>query len=90
MSDLDSNGSNFKNLLDQQYQFPCYYTFKFVVPNGQKAILVGSLGEGIMVKERSSKGGKYVGLTFSQIVSSSDEVIAIYHKATSVKGVICL
>lgn len=81
---------DFKNLLDQHYQFPCCYTFKFVVAADKRGDVVGRLGKGIMVRERPSRTGKYVGLTFSRMVQSSDEVIATYCGLSDIEGVISL
>ena len=86
----DQKDFNFKSLLDEQYQFPCCYTFKFVVAANKKTDVMGLLGEGVMIEERSSKMGKYIGLTFSQIVQSSEEVIATYRRISSIEGVISL
>ena len=82
--------SPFKALLDEQYHFPCLYTFKFVVGAGQKAFVLEILGKGVMVKERSSKTGKYLGLTVSRSVDSSDEIIEIYREVSKIEGVFAL
>lgn len=84
MKDLD-----FKSLLDQQYQFPCAYTFKFVVAATKKRDVEGLMKAEIL-RERPSRSGRYVGLTFTQTVQSSDEVIATYHKVSALEGVIPL
>ena len=79
-----------KSLLDQHYQFPCCYTFKFVLDAQRRAEVVGLLGEASIVKERLGQTGKYLGLTFSRTVESSDEVVDIYQKAALIDGIIAL
>ena len=82
--------SHFKKLLDEQYKFPCVYTFKFVVEASQKARVLEILGEGVMVKERSSKTGKYLGLTVSRSVDSSEQIIEVYRNMSKIKGAFAL
>lgn len=85
-----SGRSNFKHLLDEQYSYPCHYTFKFLVKIDQRKDILELLEGGILIKERLSKNGNYVALTFSCKVESSEEIMAIYKKVSQVKGVIAL
>ena len=80
---------DFKSLLDGQYQFPCHYTFKFIVAAKKKGEVVGLMGEKV-IQERPSQSGKYVGLTFRQKVQSSDEVVDTYSRISAIEGVISL
>ena len=82
--------SSFKYLLDEQYNYPCHYTFKFLVGIDKREEILELLEGGVLIKERLSKHGNYVALTFSQEVHSSEDVIAVYKKVSKVKGVTSL
>jgi putative lipoic acid-binding regulatory protein len=81
--------SQFRDLLDQNYNWPCPYQFKFIVPKGN----LGKVFE-ILPKEhcllRPSKTGKYVSVTYSQVMKSSSEVIKLYEEVKEVDQVIVL
>lgn len=79
----------FKELLDQEYTWPCDYTFKFIVPTGQED-KVEKLFPQNHVQQRQSAKGNYVSLTINYEASSSDLIIAIYEKASSIQGLIAL
>lgn len=89
MSQTAIKKPNFKELLDQEYSWPCVYTFKFIVPQGQKE-KVESLFPNYEINFRNSTKGKYVSLTIQLEASSSDLIIAIYEKAATIEGLIAL
>ena len=79
----------FKTLLDEEYDWPVDYLFKFILPIGQRELFINSLGiEGHI--ERPSKTGKYISITFHKNVTSSDDVLFVYEQASQVKGVMSL
>lgn len=78
-----------KNLLDDQYDWPSEYTFKFVGQDHHRDELAKHVGEDAH-KEQPSKSGKYISYTFKITISSSDEVIEIYKKVSSISGIISL
>jgi putative lipoic acid-binding regulatory protein len=84
------DNSRFKELLDQQYQWPALYQFKFICARDQLAALQALLGptEGLQLKD--SAQGKYVSVTFSRQMASSDAVIAVYQSVAVIQGVIAL
>jgi len=85
----DDELKKFKGLLDEQYEWPTNYLFKFVVP-GAQADKIKALFPGQEVSERASKTGKYVSLSIDIKLESADVVIAIYQKASEIEGLISL
>ena len=79
----------FKSLLDEKYQWPCHYTFKFVVNTDNEGELA-NIFESDQVQKRSSRTGKYISYTVTKLVDSSDHVIEIYSRASSIDGVMSL
>ncbi len=79
----------FKALLDEHHIWPTEYLFKFVILAEQieelKYIL---LEEDLSIKP--SKNGKYVSVSLEKVFNSSHEVILIYEKAWTIKGIISL
>lgn len=78
-----------KELLDQQYVFPCDYLFKFIVPIEQEQ-KVRDLFPNHEPTVRPSNKGNYVSLTITYFADSSDLVLAIYEKASQIEGIISL
>jgi putative lipoic acid-binding regulatory protein len=84
-----NNIENFKNTLDQEYDFPCEYLFKFIVKNDFKEDVISLLPE---VKKyiKISKKGKYVSITLSSIMKNADEIVYIYDEAAKINSIIFL
>ncbi len=80
---------NFKELLDNQYNWPADYLFKFIVTKEYKGELISTLGGHKAIEKPSSKG-KYVSISLRIMMHSSDEVMALYTKVSSIKTVISL
>ncbi|MEL7145257.1 MAG: DUF493 domain-containing protein [Bacteroidota bacterium] len=79
----------FREKLENEYTFPVVYVFKFIVPLDKKAELEEILPDGEK-SYRQSKTNKYVSLTLSKSVDSSEEVIEVYSSAYNIKGIIAL
>ena len=63
--------------------------FKFIVPIvGKKQVL--NLFEGVEVSSRESKTKKYVSVTATVIIQTSEEVLAVYDKAYRIEGIMAL
>ncbi|BDC98009.1 DUF493 family protein [Persicobacter psychrovividus] len=90
MADDSFSFEDFKDKLEQQYDFPTKYTFKFIVPVAQVDRFFEEVFPKKMVEEKQSKTGKFSSFTARFSVRSSDEVIEIYKKATVVPGLISL
>lgn len=80
---------SFKEKLDNEYEWPSLYTFKFIVPQ-DKAEEIKSLFQNHDVVEKPSSKGNYISLTSKVMVQSSEKVIEFYLEANKVEGVIAL
>lgn len=80
---------NFKKLLDSSHRWPCYYTFKFIVPKGVEDTVL-ELFHDCEVSVKDSAKGNYQSLTIKVFMKSSDEVILVYQKVSMISGVISL
>ena len=83
------NIENFKNQLENHYDFPADYLFKFIVPLGQFEKLKSLFPPG-KISIKKSKTGKYVGISCKLNVESSKQIIDIYQEAYLIKGIISL
>ena len=83
------NYKSFKATLEEEYDFPAQYIFKFIVKTESKKNILELL-PGAKKSERVSKNGNFVSITLSQIMKNSEEIVYIYEKASKIKGVISL
>ena len=81
--------TKFKALLDEQMNWPEYYTFKFVVEAEHKDHAFELLSEH-KIEHRESKNGRYISITSRKLFHSSEDVVAVYHKMKEVKGIMSL
>jgi putative lipoic acid-binding regulatory protein len=91
MMQLDGEYSEerFKALLEEQYVWPTEFVFKFIVPAAQVEELTQILNTD-HIEVRPSRGMKFVSITAKIKVSSSDEVVFVYNKVQTIKGIIAL
>ncbi len=80
---------DFKELLDNQYDWPADYLFKFIVTKEFKEELLTVL-DGHKALEKPSSKGKYVSISLRIQMHSANEVIEVYTKAAKVKTVMSL
>lgn len=80
---------NFKDLLDQTYQWPDFYEFKFITKTADKDVVLEKL-EGFQIEETPSKQGNYTAISARKLMKSTDEVIEVYQLIGSIKGVMSL
>ena len=78
-----------KARLDDVHDWPCVYTFKFIMKKERLAAFV-TLFEGHRYTTRDSAAGRHVAVTAEIFVETSDEVIAMYRAAARHEGVIAL
>jgi hypothetical protein len=78
-----------KAKLDAVHVWPSSYLFKFVVPHEQKGALLTLMPIGL-IQERWSKNGRYVSVSLTTLMQSSDEVVAVYQRASAITGIIAL
>ncbi len=80
---------SFKATLDEHHEWPCNYTFKFIVP-GKALAELKSMLEGIPHSEKDSKTGKFTSVTVTIKAKSADEIVTLYTKASTIEGLISL
>ena len=82
----------FRQKLLETMSFPGVYMFKLIVPSENRTIaLVQNLFEAEAdIHTKSSDKGKYTSVTAKQVVINVDEIIAVYVKASEIKGVMFL
>ncbi|HHL53484.1 MAG TPA: DUF493 domain-containing protein [Flammeovirgaceae bacterium] len=80
----------FRDLLNQEYEWPARYTYKFIVPVAQATAVSALFDSAADISSRQSSGGKYTSLTIHALVQDADEVIAIYQAAAVIPGIISL
>ncbi len=79
----------FRILLEESYQWPDYYEFKFIIKTDDKHLILGKL-VGFTIYETPSKKGNYTSVSARKLMKSTDEVLEIYSIMSTVKGVISL
>ena len=79
----------FQELLDDQVQWPEYYTFKFIIKEEQKANVMNILNDHEF-REVPSRNGKYISITSKKYFQSSSEVIEVYQSLDGIDGLISL
>lgn len=79
----------FKELLDESYQWPDYYEFKFIVKSDDKSLIIAKLS-GFAIHETPSKKGNYVSVSARKLMKSTEEVLEIYELMSTIKGIISL
>jgi hypothetical protein len=85
----DEGMDRFQKLLDDQHAWPAEYTFKFIVPEDRLDELKAVFGQ-IPVSVRPSRHGRYMSVTATMLIHSSDEIVAIYTEAGHIAGLIAL
>lgn len=85
----DTSIESFKSALNDNHEWPCFYTFKFIVPQAKTAEVL-SLFADDPVAERPSKSGRFISYTMELHVESADHVLSIYNRVSHIKGVITL
>ncbi len=75
--------------LDQHYTWPSLYIFKFIVP-AEKVEAVKNLFPKHESKEKNSKNGNYVSVTFQMMMPGSEAVIEVYNLVSGIDGIIAL
>lgn len=89
----DSKLLSLKAALEQVHEWPSMYLFKFIVPSeNQKVAQLEALfnSETAEIRLRQSKNGKYTSVSAREVMTSSDEIIALYEEAYKIEGVISL
>lgn len=80
---------NFRIKLDEHYSWPTLYIFKFIVPTG-KEIELKNLFPMHTPTDKASAKGNYISVTFQMMMPSSDAVIEVYERVSTIEGLIAL
>jgi len=87
---MTTDYTTFAQRLETAHEWPCTYTFKFIVPS-QEALLVQNLfGPEASLRKVASRTGKYISVTAEIMMVSPGQVIGIYKQAESIQGIIML
>ena len=81
--------NGFRVKLDEHYSWPDLYIFKFIVPLGKQDELKNLFPLHTSTDKLSTQG-KYISVTFKMMMPSSDAVIEVYERASTVEGLIAL
>ncbi|MCB0361591.1 MAG: DUF493 family protein [Bdellovibrionales bacterium] len=81
--------SKFKSVLEAEYTWPADYMFKFIVPK-DSVPKVEAMFPHHPISFRNSRNGNYISATITIRADSADLIIAIYEKASHIKGLIAL
>jgi hypothetical protein len=85
----DAWWNRFKDLLDDQNDWPTRYTFKFIAP-APRVDELKAVFDDHPVRVRESSKGNYMSVTAHLRMTSSDEVVEIYKEASQIEKVISL
>lgn len=83
------DNEKFKALLEESYQWPDFYEFKFIIKTDDKSLIIAKL-EGFTIHETPSKKGNYTSVSARKLMKSTEEVLAVYELMSTIKGVISL
>jgi len=81
--------NNFRVKLDEHHSWPTVYIFKFIVPKGKEEELK-NLFPLHTSTDKVSTQGNYISVTFQMMMPSSDAVIEVYKRVSSIEGLISL
>lgn len=86
---MPQDNDRFKALLDESYDWPSEFHFKFIVKADQLEELKRVLNtERLSVKP--SKKNNYMSVSAKLKLASSEEVLYVYEKVKQIKGLIAL
>ena len=80
----------FQKKLDSHYAWPSLYVFKFIVPTDNEKALRQLFPLHNTSAEKASGKGKYISLTYQMMMPSSQSVIDVYKKASTIEGIVAL
>ena len=86
---MNRDTEQFKKKLEANHDFPCSYMFKFIVPIRKKEALLNLLPK-VDTKIKRSTSNKFISITLSMEIESSDKVIDIYNQVYQVEGLIAM
>jgi len=85
----DQDLQKFRELLDDQYTWPDYYEFKFIVKAAEKKDVIEKL-PGFTLNETPSAKGNYISISARKLMKDTQEVLEVYEEMSKLKGIITL
>lgn len=84
--------NSFRKKLLETTSFPSVYMFKLIVPSENRTIALAEnlFGAEADIHTKESVKGKYTSITAKQVVIDVEEIINVYVKASTIKGVMML
>ena len=82
-----------KESLDNSSTYPSKYLFKFIVPTTKNQLKeVKDIFDlpGVVINTKASRTNKYISVSITKVVKSSDEIIAKYKEVAGIEGIISL
>lgn len=82
-----------KELLNDSYDWPAVFMFKFVVPSkNEKIARIEALfsTKTAEIRMRTSAKGNYTSVTVKEVMVSADAVLDVYEEAGKIEGLISL
>jgi putative lipoic acid-binding regulatory protein len=78
-----------KASLEAGHDWPCRYTFKFIVPEKEHSKLRSKIPVG-EITERQSSSGNYISVTIRSMMKTPDDVIGVYEGLSDIENLISL
>ena len=85
----NQKAQQFRDLLDQTYQWPDFYEFKFIIKTDDKFAALEKL-QGFTITETPSKQGNYISINARKLIKNTQEVLDVYELMSTIKGIISL
>ena len=85
----EAHWQSFKERLDDVHDWPCIFTFKFVMP-AESLLDFKVAMKGTSFTTKQSSKGRYISATSEVQMTTSSDVVEIYRSVSSVTGVIML
>lgn len=89
MDKNNQKSEQFRELLEQNYQWPDYYVWKFIVKVEIQDHVMTHLSDH-EVNIKVSEKGNYVSISARKLVQTTDEVLETYERISKINGVMSL
>ena len=87
---MPTDYTTFADRLNEAHDWPCTYTFKFIVPKDRQEEVTCLFGPEASMRKTASRTGKYISITVETAMESSVQVIDIYKQTATIQGIITL
>ena len=83
---------NFRNKLVASTTFPSVYMFKFIIESDLRniALVENLFSAEADIHTKESENGRYTSITGKLVVMNVDEILDVYRRALTIKGIIFL